>query len=646
MAAFFEQQAVARRNTRWLLLSMAGAVIATGAGLYGLIAGAQAMMSYARSRVDHELELWHPRLFAACLLVTALIVVTASAFRTLSLRGGGARIAELMGGRLVSGQPRDQLERRLLNVIEEMALASGVPVPQAFVLDLEQGINAFAAGFSLDDAAIAVTRGTLEKLTRSELQGVIGHEFSHVLNGDMRLNTRLMGTVYGILCVGLCGRALMRISASADRWSARRNKGGGWLFVIGLGVLLVGWIGELLGKLIRAAVSRQREYLADASAVQFTRDPQAVAGALKKIGGHSSGSNVLAPAAAEASHLFFGDLNRHFFVHSWLATHPPLRERILRLDPRFHGEFAPTPDGIAEPLETLAMAGFASEVRGGGAGAAATIVDQIGRPTRDALVESRRRLEQLPEPLHAAAANPFTACALVYALWLVDRPAAYRVQLERIGREAGPALRDEAARQAVQLSGLGYQERLSLIELSAPALRQLSSGQRGVFARTIEGLTRADDWTSLFEQVIGTMLTERLLGEPDAQARARVRHRKLPSVRSELELLLSLMAHAGAIDDGGSERGFEAAVSRLSGVKLSLLPVSEHLIRGLGPALTELRALAPELAERVVDACVHCVMSDRRVSVEESTLLRAICDALRCPLPLCLGESNTEQAAR
>ncbi|HKU37103.1 MAG TPA: M48 family metallopeptidase [Polyangiales bacterium] len=632
MAAFFEHQAEARRNTRWLLLGMMAAVLGTGVGMYCLLVLIQLVTTRTRTVFGYEFGFWQPRLFAACVLSTALIVICASAYRMFSLRGGGARVAERLGGRLVSGQPRDFLEKRLLNVVEEMGIASGVPVPQVFVLDSEAGINAFAAGFSLEDAAIAVTRGALEKLTRAELQGVIAHEYSHVLNGDMRLNTRLIGTVFGILCIGMCGRVLMRIAGNGRRTSVRSKNGGGYLFAVGLGMFLVGWVGELLGKLIKAAVSRQREFLADASAAQFTRDPVSVAGALKKIGGHASGAAVLAPAAEEASHIFFGDLSDHLFAHSWFATHPPLSERILRLDASFRGEFVVTADGVAEPEETLG--GVVSRAAPVGLGAVG-IVSRVGQPTRDALEESRLRLAQLPAAVRDAASNPFSACALVYALWLNE---GAQQQLARIAAISGPELSVEAARWATFVSGLSQSVRLSLVELAAPALRELSKEQRLRFARTIEALTLADQRRSIFEEVVGALLAELATAEADARERSRVRHKRLAGVQSELQLVLSLLAHAGASSAEAAAESFAAARARLSGVKLELLPSSDRLLHALGPALSELRALAPELAGNVVDACAHGVLADRRVSADEAALLRAVCAALRCPLPLIEGE--------
>jgi len=296
------------------------------------------------------------------------------------------------------------------------------------------------------------------------------------------------------------------------------------------------------------------------------------------------------------------------------------------------------------PIAVAARAAVAVEAHGGfelprtaqiGVGG---IVQRIGQPTRDALEESRRRLAQLPAAVRGAASNPFSACALMYGLWLIESPELQRAQLGRIAACSGPELQVEAARWANAVGALDHGQRLSLVELAAPALRQLSAEQRLRFVRTIETLTLADRRRSIFEEVVGSMLSERLLGETDSRARARVRHRRLAGVRSELELLLSLLAHAGAVDAASAVHSFAAAQARLPGVELKLLEASEHLINGLGPALAELRALTPELAEQLVDACAHGVLADRRVSADETTLLRAVCDALRCPLPLFDGE--------
>lgn len=643
MTSFFTHQDRARRNTRILVLLMALAVLSIGLAIFGLwtFLGTFTQpiaLVYGEPRVlrlDHLL---------AAVGGTALVVGVASIGRVLSLRGGGAQIAEMLGGRLVSGQPQGVLDKRLLNVVEEMAIASGVPVPQVFVLDGEQGINAFAAGHELGDAAVAVTAGCLEKLTREELQGVIAHEMSHVLNGDMRLNIRLMGVLFGILCIGQLGRMVMRAGMSGGSGYGRsRGKGGGAVLgLIGLGVMIIGWIGEVFGKLIKAAVSRQREFLADASAVQFTRNPQGIAGALAKIGGHGYGAQVRVPAAEEASHFFFGDIHTSMLDGAFFATHPPLKERILRIDPRFDGHFASVPAGIAQPEEgPVAMLAAAPTSAGPRAphtpGAthelvAGDIVGHVGELTPEALDESRRLLGELPHLLRDAKDSPFSACAMVYALLLADAVPLRRQQLAIIAARSGQPLQAETERLAPVVATMLKRDRLLLVELLAPALRQLTTEQHAALGHTTQALIDADEQVSLFEYVLGYLLRERL--HERLAERPRVRHhRSLSSVQQELSLVLSLLAYAGAAEPPQAERAFLAAAARAKGARLVLAPASARLLSGLAPALDALRTLPPALCALVVDAAAHAALADRRVSHDEWTLLRAICAALRCPLP-------------
>jgi Zn-dependent protease with chaperone function/uncharacterized tellurite resistance protein B-like protein len=638
MTTFFEHQDRARRNTRVLVLLMVLGVFGMGCAIYALFVFVE---QHGLSRLTSAGELYpapwfQPEVFFSCLFGTAAVVAIASGSRTLSLRGGGAQIAEMMGGRLVSGAPRDTLEKRLINVVEEMAIAAGVPVPQVFVLDEEEGINAFAAGFTPDDAAVAVTRGCLEKLTRDELQGVIGHEFSHVLNGDMRLNIRLMGIVFGIVCIGLLGRLLIRLGASSGSYGSRREREsspGAALFVIGLGVVAIGGIGELFGKLIKAAVSRQREFLADASSVQFTRNPQGIAGALTKIGGWSAGAQMQAAHADEASHFFFGDIHKRLFDGSILATHPPLAERIKRIDPSFRGEFPELGPGIAQPEEGP-VSGLAGGLRPSvKTPSAATIMASVGTTSAESLAQGKRLLDALPPALRDAANSPFSACATVYALLLSDDTTVLEAQRRQLDELAGSPLLAETQRLANAVQALPRRDRLPLVALMAPSLRQLSPDQRATFSHTVQALIDADHAVSIFEYVVAQTLSERLSDESPAHARSRVRYSSLKGVHEELELLLSLLAHAGDFDGAGAAQAFATGAARLSGQQLTLLPASTRLLSGLSAALGELRLLTPQLGAQVVDACVHTVLADRRVTDDEATLLRAVCDALGCPLP-------------
>ena len=363
---FFERQSAARRSTKWLVVLFSFAVIAivgvvflaTWAAVGGFEHyGHQATISSAvdppLADLDYQALQWEVPL-GACAF-TLLLIGGGSLFKIAQLNGGGTTVAENVGGIRVNPNTNDLVERRLLNVVEEMALASGVPVPPVFILPEEQGINAFAAGYSPSDAVVAVTRGTAEQLTRDELQGVVAHEFSHILNGDMRLNIRLIGLLHGILLLSLIGRILFRSFAYSGR-SRSKNDGAGAILLIGLVLIIIGSVGSLLGNLIKAAVSRQREYLADASAVQFTRNPGGIAGALKRIGAAIKGSLLRHPNAAEMSHLYFSQGVWEGFT-GLMATHPPLGKRIFRLDPAWNGQYPETPTTPAAFAELAGTAG-------------------------------------------------------------------------------------------------------------------------------------------------------------------------------------------------------------------------------------------------------------------------------------------------
>jgi Zn-dependent protease with chaperone function/uncharacterized tellurite resistance protein B-like protein len=673
---FFEQQDRARRNTRTLVALMGAAVVGMALSIYALlIVVAQWMSWHTRGRYARPVatgpDLFQPSYLLACLAVTAAIVAVASLSRLRMLSAGGAHVAEMLGGRLVSGQPRDGLEKRLLDVVEEMAIASGMPVPQVYVLEGERSINAFAAGFSADDAVIAVTRGSLERLSRDELQGVVAHEMSHVLNGDMRLNMRLMGVVFGIVCIALLGRFLMQMSGSTRtgwRRSDSDRSSAGAFFVFGLGVFLIGLVGELFGKLIKAAVSRQREFLADASAVQFTRNPGGIAGALKKIGGVDEGSSILAPHAEEASHFFFGDIHTAIYQRLWdfdfLATHPPLVERIQRVDPSFRGEFPAVPPGVAEEPPALPIAGLAgrSTTRATATPTATatatatstststststptptptpdrprpaptTVVAQVG--TLAPADRGRDAIAAIGSPLREVVENPFSACASVYALLLSDDPAVRDAQVRAIESLSGAALRAQTMHVADAVRALPRRSRLPLVHLAAPALRRLSSSQRAAFTATVQALIEADHALSLFEAVVAQTLRARLADEASAQRRSRVRHRSFEEVQQELALLLSLIAHAGARTPDAAPKAFAAGAARLPGVRVALLPRDPRLLAGLDLALDELAGLAPRLRAQVVDACAHVALADEQLTDDEEMLLRAVCDALGSPLP-------------
>ena len=463
-ADFFENQDAAQRNTSRLVWLFGLAVIAIAVTLYALavvVTGVQGQ-DPRTGALQVDLAWWNPELLSGVAIGVLIVVGGGSLYKISQLRAGGKVIAEQLGGRLLHPDTTDPHERILLNVVEEMAIASGTPTPPVYLLPDEQGINAFAAGFSPNDAVVGVTRGAVLALSRDELQGVIAHEFSHILNGDMRLNIRLMGVLHGILIIGIIGYFLMR-SAMFSSMGRRSRDNNGMIFLgLGIGLIVIGSLGTFFGNWIKASVSRQREYLADASAVQFTRNPLGIAGALKRIGGFAEGSKLASPNAPEASHLFFGQALRGG-LSSIFATHPPLGERIKRLDPSFQGDFESYATSAAEG--TAGVAGLAP-----GAGEARPVsvenaVRDIGQPTPAHLAYAAELLRSLPDALKQAAHEPYGARALVYSLLIDSDPAPRAIQLARLADFAEPGVDDVTRKLLPLCESLPAGARMPLVDM-------------------------------------------------------------------------------------------------------------------------------------------------------------------------------------
>ena len=445
---FFERQDKARRKTKLLvfyfIVAICLLILASYAAVFAIFGRREVIDSLGES----SFTFWQADLFLWTTLGTLIVIGIGSAFKTAELSKGGSAVAQMLDGRLINSNATEANERKLLNVVEEMAIASGIPVPQVYLLENEAGINAFAAGHSTGDAAIGVTRGGMQMLSRDQLQGVIGHEFSHILNGDMRLNLRLMGLIFGILCLTVVGRVLLQTRG-------KKNP----LPLLGLALIVIGFVGVFFGRLIQAAVSRQREFLADAASVQFTRNPDGLAGALKKIGGLASGSKLESPHAQEASHLFFANGLRSS-VTGLMATHPPLEERIRALDPAFDGKFPEVAPEIAEPppptqpvrsqppplpppLPGFPQSGAAGSGIIGTVIAAQALLPDVGHPTTRHLQYAADLQRSLPKALESAARDPLGASTLIYALLLSNEPAAREKQLADLATATSDPIVDE-----------------------------------------------------------------------------------------------------------------------------------------------------------------------------------------------------------
>jgi Zn-dependent protease with chaperone function len=582
-----------------------------------------------------SIQLWNPDIFSYAVLGTLAVVFCGSAWRLSSLSAGGSAVATSMGGRLVNPNTDDPDEQKLRNVVEEMALASGVPVPQIYVMDEEEGINAFAAGHTPSDAAIGVTRGCMKLLTRDELQGVIGHEFSHILNGDMRLNLRLMGIIFGILCLTIIGRILIRTRG-------KKNP----LPLLGLALIIIGWLGVFFGHLIQAAVSRQREFLADASAVQFTRNPSGLAGALQKIGGLAAGSRIENGHAAEASHMFFGNVGSSFL--SAFSTHPPLEQRIKAIDPGWDGKFRAVsagaglgsvgpvrpvrpvgPVGLVGLERTRAGAGFAPPVI-----RAQTVLPNLGQPTPLHLRYAEELRASFPESIRAAAREPIGAMALIYAMLLSDEPALRQTQLQQLAQLAGAKVQERVIALAPDVSNVATRARLPLADLAIAGLRGMTPAEFAQFSRALKWLIESDRQIDLLEYVL-QKIVRRHLAPQFEQARPPVaQYYTLRPLVPHCGVLLSALAQVGSGDPGEIERAFRKGVPYLRAAdEIPLLPRAECGLGQVDAALNRLALAVPQIKKNLLEAAVQVVGADGVIHEREAEMLRAIADTLDCPMP-------------
>ncbi|MDZ7780255.1 MAG: M48 family metallopeptidase [Gemmatimonadota bacterium] len=657
---FFEAQGKARSLSRRLVLLFALAVTLMIVGVY-LVAVVALGVGGAQAGPDGavaEPELFQPGLFGMVAVGMLLVIGAGSAFRTAQLRKGGSAVAELLGGRRVDPGSTDPLERRLLNVVEEMSIASGIPVPAVYVLDGESGINAFAAGHTIHDAAVAITRGGLETFTRDELQGVMAHEFSHVLNGDMQLNLRLMGVLFGILLLTVIGRGVLHGSyVGGARRRGGKGGGGGQIMLLGIALIILGYLGVLFGRLIQAAVSRQREFLADAAAVQFTRNPDGISGALRKIGGGAAGSKLEDHHAQEAGHLFFSDGIKGAFSRSF-ATHPPLEERIERVDPGWDGTYLePKPASVGGEVEQgTKHRGREGASGGGGAGAGsgegtfplpfpvpglpergtglAAAVAAAGTLDAGHLSQARSILEKIPEDVRTATRTAEGAVAVVVALLLSDQDDVRARQEATVEDVLGEETLERARALAMGLRSAGGEARLPLLELCLPSLRSLDT-TRGDAVRDVVGpLTRADGKVHAFDFAVFHLLRRALPGgNPSRTARVGP---GLSRRRDDAAALLSAVAWAGADEHERADVAFRAGAARFdprTTASMSLQPATGLDLDYVDAALGRLETLPPTDRRTLLDALEHTVRSDREVTVEELELLRAVAEALDVPMP-------------
>jgi len=637
---FFESQDRVRKNTVQLVLLFTLAVLT-------LIIMVNLLVMVVFGYIDSEqiqgsetlLRQMDWQTFATVSAGVGAVVLVGSLYKIMALSAGGKTVAESLGGQLIPQNTDDLKQRKLLNVVEEMAIASGTPAPPVYLLADEAGINAFAAGFSPRDAVIGVTQGTIDHLSRDQLQGVIAHEFSHIFNGDMRLNIRLIGVLNGILIIGFIGYYLL-YSTSYSRHGRSSGKGAGGMLALAIGLMVIGFAGTFFGGLIKAAVSRQREYMADATAVQFTRNPDGIAGALKRIGGLEFGSKVENPGAPEVSHAFFAQ-GVSGFMQSLAATHPPLAKRILRIDPQWDGNFdsADTPGDEAEhdKKETMTSEQLASKVATLAVGTAmadvANAIDQIGNPKPETINHARALIAELSMVIKETAREPYGARAVIYSLVLDPGQAVRGRQLAHLQAYADPDVFVLTHKLLPEMDGLDIKYRLPIIDIAIPALKQLSLPQYQAFRDNLITLIEMDSRLDLLEWSLQKILFNHLDGQFFKLARTTIRYSDVGPLNKEIALILSVLAYAGQQNQNDIEKAFSAAAKTLQISGLQLVAKNKISLSNLDRSLQKLEKLKPLAKPQLLKACAASIVHDQKISSVEVELLRAFSGALDCPMP-------------
>ncbi len=647
---FFGHQEQARRKSFWLILGVLAAaivvILAINILLLIFLGWQQVGTSIAYGTSQGFFDLfkpaflqYHSNTLLASSAVTAGLMGVSSAGKIMSLRDGGGQVARQLGGDLISAGHPDPLRRRLYNVVEEISVASGVPVPEVYVLEEESGINAFAAGYTQSDAAVAVTRGALEAFDRDELQGVIAHEFSHILNGDTRINIRLMGVIFGILVLSIIGRKLLMSNRRA-RYRSSNNKGMSVVIFAGLGLIIIGYSGLFFARWLKASISRQREYLADASAVQFTRNPDGISSALKKIAVHSNQS-FLKTDSEEVSHMLFGDGERpNFFSSKMFATHPPLLERIQRFEPRFkevhmrefarklqkkeqHTEAKRAEAEQKQDKKTDRKQGFDIN----------NILQDIGHPSLEQILIAGALSDSLPSAIEQAAHSQEWAPEVVLLAILSSTASIRDRQLEIISKDLGQWSDQKMDHLLANVESLGVEQRLPLLEIAFPQMKHRPVAELEKLLDTIRRMISLDSRIDTFEYLLFKQLEVQIIDQSRPDKALIHGNRSIARKQQEAKTLMSVLAIHGSENVSEAKKSLNKGIESL-GWKPSELLIANDWSEQLDKALLELNKLRAGEKKKLVIALANIIMSDGKVAIQEHELLRAICASLHIPLPV------------
>ncbi|UYZ83021.1 M48 family metallopeptidase [Entomomonas sp. E2T0] len=613
---FFKLQNKAKSQTFWLvILFCLGLIILPYIGAH-IITFCIDFFTLPKNR--------SPATFPLVLKCLTVIIVMVSLYKYISLRQGGRVIAIALGGRLIDKRASNPNERRLLNVVEEMAIASSVPVPHVYILDEEIHINAFAAGHTINDAVIGVTRGTTELLTRDELQAVIAHEFSHILNGDMRLNLRFTAFLFGFIFISQAGFVLLRLG-----FGIGNKKGGGIIphfLVLAVALLAAGFLGQLWARIMQAAVNRQREYLADASSVQFTRHGPALASALKKIGGSEGGATLETAMASSYNHFFFSQADTNL-----LATHPPLEKRIKRIEPWWQGGFIEVDfsklikkeEGEPQENSNIRDKKLTAAIA---AGIAITGTDAIPYLKPVTLLNTNvTDKEQATAKLEAICHEPMDACYLMFA-FLVDTIPSIRAK-QFIAVKNTDLITDYYQ----TLSLIPKQKHLEFIEKAIPALKNLSEEQYKKFKTTLMHFIQADNEISLYEWLIYQLIIHQVDGQFNSKAIiTSYNYSNLDQLRDEVAIMLSGIAHLTE-DSDYQKRAFGLG-SNVMGLYTIQLQEKPNISQ-LTTSLQKLQKATEPVRRKFLQGALRAIEQDQQVNMKETMFFRILSLCLDCPIP-------------
>ncbi len=638
---FFGRQEDAKRAARSLVVMYVLSVITVVAMLLGPLCLIRAGVVHALRLDEYQGIALYPQVTTLCVIGGGLVALMlgVTLFRIYTLSDGGYVVMRDIGAIPIDPDTTDPYHRRLINVAQEMAIAASVPMPDLYLLQRESGINSLVAGHGPGDAALCVTRGCLDRLDRDELQGIVAHEFSHIVHGDMRLNIHLSGLFAGIFVLSTWGRALMV-------WGAVRKNG---LFAVmgGFAMFMVGSIGYVIGRLTQAFISRSREYLADAAAIQFTRQQRGLTGALKKTLALKEGSRISEFDPTEIAHMLFGEGRKH---NALLAAHPTVPARIealgshydereiLRIIQAWEAPDPQTPTSSSAPAApaTVPPAGpvpapVVTAAPVPAAGAAIPAMPAVGQVGDAALAHAARCLQSLPEAWLKAAQGDGDVTVMVLAMTV---SADNRVdQLQRIEARYDRGRRMQVFALLKDGGVLPIQARMPLLALALPSLRKMDPYRLGMLQQALHEWSHADGRVDLHEYCLVHLFRMYVREITQPGARRLMGAARLFDCRVQFGLLCALVAREGGASDDRARSLWQAVMDRAIPGHGLTYTVPSAWQTTLDSQLAVLDELRPEHKKIVVSSLSAIILVDRKVTLAEAELLRLVCACIHCPLP-------------